>query len=325
MNKYNYIFGALSLLAVGLASCNNDESYDFPGDAYNRVYMLDNSKSFKIVQTPISSISNLDFSIPVKCTQKASETIKATVEIDNSLIAEYNEKNGTNYEALPSNALVIEHATMTIPAGGMASTDTLHITATDNAEVLASLKSENGYLIPLRISETEGGNAQPSSNVYTTYLTMTVTEDNVNHEATEDDIKGTLVTERTGWSATTDGTVYTWCASLDELFDGDSDNYSYIKKSGGFNLDINMGKSYTFDAITAYYTYSWYGNRKYSSMPSGTTIYTSDDGTNWKSAGIVETSSSFCVFYAPLTAQYVRLAITSSSCYFGDFNIYVTK
>lgn len=323
MNKYNYIFGALSLLTAGLASCSNDESYDFPGDAYNRVYMQDNSQAFKIVQTPISTISNLDFSIPVKCTQKASENIKATVEIDNSMIAEYNEKNGTNYEAIPTNALVIEHGTMTIPAGGMASTDTLHITATDNAEVLASLKSENGYLIPLRISSTEGGNAQPSSNVYTTYLTMTVTEDNVNHEATEDDIKGTLATERTDWSATTDGTVYSWYAQLDELFDGDASNYSYIRKSGGFNLDINLGKSYTFDAITLYYL-NWRGN-KYGSLSNGTTIYTSDDGTNWKSAGIVESSSSICVFYAPLTAQYIRLAITNSYGYIGDFNIYVTK
>ncbi len=321
MNKYNYIFGALSLLAVGLASCNNDESYDFPGDAYNRVYMQDNSKSFKIVQTPISSISNLDFSIPVKCTQKASETIKATVEVDNSMIAEYNEKNGTNYEALPSNALVIEHATMTIPAGGMASTDTLHITATDNAEVLASLKSENGYLIPLRISETEGGNALPSTNVYTTYLTMTVTEDNVNHEATEDDIKGTLVTERTDWSATTDGTVYSWYAPLEELFDGDASNYSYIRNSE-INLDINMGKPYTFDAITLYYL-NWRGNKN-GSFSNGTTIYTSNDGTTWKSAGVVESSSSICVFYAPLTAQYVRIH-ANNYMYVGDFNIYVTK
>lgn len=329
MEKINKMLsvGMLALLAAGFSACNDDETYDFPGDEFNRVYMQDRSTSFKVVQTPISTICNLDFEIAVKCTQRASDNIRATVSVDNSLIDEYNDKNGTEYEALPDGVLVIENATMTIPTGAMASADTLHITTTTDATVLASLKSEKGYLIPLNITSTEGGSAQPSTNVHTSYLTLTITEDNVNHDATESDIKGTLVSDRSGWSATTNGTVYQWYDPIESLFDGDASSYAYISANDELNLDINMGKAYTFDAVTLYYYSYWGGTR--GCLSSGTEIFTSNDGTNWKSAGTVESTSSICVFYAPLTTQYVRITLPNTGwgayTMAGEFNVYETK
>ena len=153
MTNIKSIFYAsmLTLSLMSLGACNNDDVYDFPGDPYNRVYIQDKSPSYKIVQTPISTVSNLDFSIPLKCTQIAKGEIKATIEIDNSLIDEYNEMHGTSYEAMPTNAIVIENATMTIPAGAMVSIDTLKVKTSDDASVMSTLKSQDGYLVPLRI------------------------------------------------------------------------------------------------------------------------------------------------------------------------------
>lgn len=327
--KNLFYIGVLALCTASLAACSDEETYDFPGDSYNRVYMPDKSGTYKIVQTPISSISNLKFETSLKCTQKASDAIKATVEIDNSMIAAYNEQHKTNYEEMPASALTIENATMTIPAGDMASMDTLRLTMSQDESLVSTLRSPNGYLIPLRLTTTTGGASQPSTNVFSTYLVVTVTEDNVNHEAVESDITGALVANQTGWSATTNGTASTSYQPLSTMFDGDMSSYCYITATEDLKLDINMGKPYTFDAITLYYGYSssW-GNYEYGCLASGMTIFTSNDGTTWQSAGqITGGTSKFCVFYAPLTAQYVRLVKpkgTSSrvTLYGGIFNVY---
>ena len=178
--KNLFYIGMFALCAIGFAACDDDETYDVYGDPFNRVYISDNSKAYKIVQTPISTVSNVDFKWPAKCSQKASGTIKATVVVDNSLIAAYNEEHGTVFEAMPAEAIVLENAEMTIPAGKMVVADTVHVKLTDDANVLSTLKSEKGYIIPLRLVSAEGPNTQLSTNmVAPSFLTVTVTEDNV--------------------------------------------------------------------------------------------------------------------------------------------------
>lgn len=319
-----FYVGMLVLCTMSLAACSDDKAYDFPGDPYNRVFVSDNPASYKIIQTPIGTVSDLKFEVSLKCTQKASGAIKATMEVDNSMIAAYNEKNGTFYEEIPASALVIENATMNIPAGALDTEDMIRITLSDNETVTSTLRSQNGYLIPLRITTAEGGNAQPSTNFFSTYLIVTVTEDNVNHDADESDITGTLVADQSGWSATTNGTISGWYDPIESMFDGDMSNYCNISSSGDLNLDINMGESYTFDAITLYYGYYGY---EYGALSSGMTIYTSNDGSAWQSAGeITGGTSKLCVFYAPVTAQYIRLVkpkgsySTTLEC--GIFNVY---
>ena len=82
---------------------------------------------------------------------------------------------------------------------------------------------------------------------------------------------------------------------------------------------VDMGKSYTFNTIVAYRSTS---SREYNSISAGAKISTSDDGTNFKSAGEVTGNSKFIVFYAPLTARYIRVETTSYSVNCGVFNVY---
>lgn len=311
----------LALCAMSFAACDDEETYDFPGDPYNRVYLQDKSTSYKIVQTPISTVSNLKFETSLKCTQKASANIKATVEVDNSMIAAYNEEHGTNYEAMPTSALVIENATMNIPEGTMATIDTLRIAISEDESILSTLRSENGYLIPLRLTMTEGGNSQLSSNIFSTYLIVTVTEDNVNHDAVESDITGTLVADQTGWSATTNATVHSYYQPLTYLFTTATSSYCYLYNVPTINLDIDMGQSYTFDAIRLQRSTGT------SSFVSGMLICTSNDGTTWKSVGELTKSSMFCAFYAPITTRYLRIVKSSgttsnTTLYASIFNVY---
>lgn len=327
-NRKNLFYTAmLAICALAFAACGDDETYDVYGDPYNRVYVLDNSQSFKIVQTPISTISNVDFTWNAKCSQKASGDIKVTVAVDNTLIDVYNEEHATEFEAMPAEAIVLENTEMVIPAGEMIVTDALHVKLTDDANTLSALKSEKGYIIPLRLVAVEGGGAQLSTNmVAPSFLTVTVTEDNMNHEATQYTGIGTLVADQTGWTATTNGTVQSWYDPIESIFDGNGETYCYISnRSGDLWLDVDMGKPYSFDGIRMMSS-SYYGDS--GSFSAGMTVSTSDNGTDWKAQGKIESDAEDCVFYAPLTARYIRITVPNAGGWYGAslecgvFNVY---
>lgn len=320
--KNLFYIGTFTICSLSLAACDKEDVYDVYGDPYNRVYTLDNSQAFKIVQTPISTISNVDFKWPAKCSKKANENIKVKVIVDNSLIAAYNDEHGTEFEAMPTEALVLNNMEMTIPAGSMAVSDTAHVQLTDNADVLGTLKSEKGYIIPLRLESAEGGNSQLSTNMLKpTFITVTITEDNVNHDATEYAGTGTLVADQSGWSVTPINGASG--SGLERWFNGNPKEYASIYDRTNYKASfiVDMGQSYTFDAIAAYRGYSW-GDYLYASLNSGAKISISVDGENYTSAGELTNSSMYIVFYAPLTARYIKIETTSYSVYCGVFNVY---
>lgn len=333
-NRKNLFYiGAFTICSLSLAACDKEDVYDVYGDPYNRVYTLDNSQAFKIVQTPISTISNVDFKWPAKCSKKASENIKVKVIVDNSLIAAYNEEHGTEFEAMPTEALVLNNMEMTIPAGSMAVSDTAHVQLTDNADVLGTLKSENGYIIPLRLESAEGGDSQLSTNMLNpTFVTVFVSEDNMNHDATTYKGTGTLVADQSGWTATTNGNVQSWYDPIESILDGDYTTYCCISKSSGdLYMDIDMGKPYTFDGVkmTYYgYDYSTWEQKEAGAFYAGMSVSTSDNGTDWKLQGIIDKEAEACVFYAPLTARYIRITVPNNggwdgaSLECGVFNVY---
>lgn len=327
-NRKNLFYiGMFAICVLGFAACGDDETYDVYGDPYNRVYILDNSKEYKIVQTPVSTVSNVDFTWEARCSKKASRDIRVTVAVDNSLIDAYNEEHDTEFEALPVEAVVLENAEMTIPAGEMVVADAVHLKLTDDANVLSTLKSAKGYIIPLRLVSAEGGNSQLSTNMLSpSFLTITVTEDNMNHEAIQYTGTGTLVADQTGWTATTNGTVQSWYDPIESIFDGNGETYCYISnRSGDLWLDVDMGKPYSFDGIRMMSS-SYYGDS--GSFSAGMTVSTSDNGTDWKAQGEIESDAEDCVFYAPLTARYIRITVPNAGGWYGAslecgvFNVY---
>lgn len=332
-NRKNLFYTTVFVISTFVfAACGDDETYDVYGDPYNRVYVLDNSQSYKIVQTPISTINDVDFMWEAKCTQKASGDIKVIITVDNDLIDAYNEEHGTTFEAMPTEAITFENTEMVIPAGEMVVTDAFHLKLTDNVNTLSSLKSEKGYIIPLRLVSIEGGGAQLSTNMVSpSFLTVTVTEDNMNHEVTQYIGTGALVVDQSGWSATTNGDVQTWCEPIESIFDGDNQSYCYIlNDTGDLWLDVDMGKSYSFDGIkmtTSDYDYETGTEKEIGAFATGMTVSTSNNGTDWKLQGEIKNDAEACVFYAPLTARYIRITVPKSIWYdaylqCGVFNVY---
>ena len=74
--KNLFYIGMFALCGIGLAACGDDEAYDVYGDPFNRVYIQGGSNTYKIVQTPISTVSNLDFKWPANARRKQTVPLK---------------------------------------------------------------------------------------------------------------------------------------------------------------------------------------------------------------------------------------------------------
>lgn len=334
MKKIRTLFymvaGVLSIL--GTTSCSDDESYDFPGDSMNRVYLKPyTGGNFVIVHTPVVSASSLELDIPVYVTQNHSEDIVATLGIDNSLVDTYNAINGTTYEALPEQALVIENQTVTIPAGSYNSSENVHISL--NEEIVSQLRSENGYLIPLTLVGTNGGAV--STNMNSSYFVVEVEEKTgmINDEASDSDVQGTLASDRSGWNVYVEETEgVTLSGEAASVFDGDTSTEWSATSEQPFHIVIDMQKTQNVTAINA--TYMYYGYYEYFAFAQGTKMEYSQNGTDWQELGTLPyIYGKNVVLYAPVPMRYIRAEIPMAFSYdywreiasikFGEFNVYV--
>lgn len=92
-----------------------------------------------------------------------------------------------------------------------------------------------------------------------------------------------------------------------------------------------MGKAYSFDGIkmtSSGYDYETWTEKEVGVFSAGMTVSTSDNGTDWKSQGEIERNTEACVFYAPLTARYIRISVPNAGGWYGAslecgvFNVY---
>lgn len=336
MKIKHYILASLAIAsAMSITSCNDNDDYDVVGNPNNLVFTDDYSTTSSVVQIPGATIAGLDIKIPAKCNKMATSDIKVTFVIDNSLIDAYNAENGTEYLPVPENALVLTNQTVTIPAGQYKSVDAFGIALTDNADALATIDNEKGYLIPVRIDATQG--AQKASSVKSeSYIVINVTHTVIDPDATTGNRQGSLVQDRSEWTVTP-ATGTTASGNLSLWFDGNNRNHSAIESDGDFAVAIvDLGKEYSFDGIFANYYYVYWGNYGYEEgCFNNTKLYISSDKSEWTSVGVVESdgysNASFVGFYGMVTARYIKIeqpatedwyGNSSASFDCGDFNIY---
>ena len=323
-NRKNLFYTAmLAICALAFAACGDDETYDVYGDPYNRVYMKTGSYQYVIAHTPKNSISDLNFEASVYATRKSSSVVKATVEIDNSYVEAYNLSNGTNYETIPDNALELSNNQLAIAANERCSEEGVTLKIKDSE--VSKFKSENGYLIPLRITSVNGENSAVSTDMNTIYLKVDVKIDTdlIFDDATTADIQGSLVTDHSGWNAYMTEENATVSGSISSMFDGN--NYS---NWGGnytqpFDVVIDLGQEYDMTGI--YSTY--YG---YSSAIEPGMIYISTDGQKWSELGTCTSSMQTIVLYSPVKTRYIKWGVPLKQSwggmmayfYISEFNIY---
>lgn len=326
IHKLNF-WGLFTLLCMGMTSCSEDESYDFSGDPVTRVFVKKISSLSNFIHTPVSSISTLDFKMPVYTTLNAETTIKAMIEVDNSLVKVYNEQYGKTYEALPDGAIQVENNILTIPVGAMRSSDSIHITV--NEAMLPELRSDKGYVIPLKMTQVDGENAAASTNLNSAYLIINtvIDHDMIKDNASYTDREGNLIEVRDGWTAwLSDPQTTTISEDIAGILDGNTKTNCTMTSSDSFSFVVDAGKEYKATGLEAYYyTSSWGGTREYQALKSGGMVEYSMNGSDWSEIGVIPTMTINClIFNAPIAARYFRITVPAKKDWYGKKTATIT-
>lgn len=144
----------LSIIVIlGALSCNRFEMQDHTFD--NSVY-LDVSATDQVQLTTFGkNLSTLEKDVVVTLAYPAEEEVTATVAVDESLVATYNEKHGTAYTLVPKQYLDFSSKSVSIPAGKTIS-ETVPIRLTglmgEGEEQTGALAVDEYYLLPVRIT-----------------------------------------------------------------------------------------------------------------------------------------------------------------------------
>lgn len=329
MMKRNIIINLLILSCFICISCHDNEKYDYPGDAMNKVYIrtLENTvngfdkTSLNILKTPVNVFSDV-LILSVHSTFKADKDISVSFSIDNALVENYNIVNKTSYKPLPVECMEIRNNELKILPGSIASKDMIEV----RAQATNAINLEVGeYLMAVRIAEVTG-NAEISSNRNAIYVIVTVAEDIDNIWDTEvnENSRGELLTiNRTDWTMT-NIVNSEFVGEIKNIFDDDEDSYvryfvdSYDDNTG-FIVDLQQEYSDISGIYQNYLTASY--------AITSSDIYTSLDNENWTYQGHFNNSKGIVhlCFYSLINARYIKFIVRESSkwgVFLREFNIY---
>lgn len=337
--KINNIFilgGALLLGTMTFSSCSKDETYDFDGINYERIYMQNpnTTKLGNALKTPIGYISGFTGKIAVKATGAMDARTNVTLTVDTSLVNSYNITNKTDYKAIPDGVVSLEKSCLTISAGKVVS-DTVNIVVSENG--YSKLTPDVSYLVPVTIKEVSGSNARlaKESKFRSNYFVLKYKETNslIRTQGNAGDIVGTSSTDVMGnnWK----------CIAADDL---DPSNFSSLFTGSSWNRKWNFlnGKdvltaSFTVDLGTLHKIGGFYLN---CSLAKFIDIKLSTDNSQWTNIGDTRGVSSiydsnwnsWYAFYASLPGRYVKMTLTldpnsrswsygSRECYINNFKL----
>lgn len=318
------IYAGLSLLTVfTLGSCNNDEeSYDFPGDAKNRAYLNNTTVySFSVLHTPVGSIGDVKAKFPVFCTRKSATDMKVSFAVDTALVSAYNKEHLEDYKPIPPD-MVVFSGSLSIAKESRGSADSVTVSVSENLSRLTDSK----YLVPVVISALDNSeNAAISTNLNVVYLKIKTSVTNCFPTPLITDMTGTLITPKTGWTAALNISAY--YNPLSRLFDDKTTTYAYVYPSQACELTVDMASEYSQISGIRISSYSTsYGIKT-------ANVFSSNDGVSWTSQGAATLSTAtayqYIKFYSPVSARYFKIGITgwTSSYYirFAEFDVYQTN
>ncbi len=322
------IIGLLPICCFILMSCRDEDTYDFPGDKVNRVYIqpLDNTVNgsdlvqLAIHKTPLVTLTGV-LKIPVSSTLCANGDISVSVSIDNSLVKEYNAKHKTSYQAIPMEAIEMKNSNLKIPSNATKSEGVVEIGIPVNS--VAGL-SEKEYLMPVKIDEVVG-NAVISSNRSIFYAIVRIVEDqdNIWDSNPDEAAKGKLLTaDRKSWTVSTVNS--TFANPMSNLFDGVTSTtlrYTVSSYDDNTGFTVDMQKEYT--NISGIYHY--FSRNTYSITSSD--IYTSSDNVTWTYQGHFNNNAQIAsaFFYVPVKARYIKTIVRANNrtVNISELNIYI--
>lgn len=335
-------------MATALFACKKSTHIDVKGDPEVKFFTLiespantpANSFSYTALNIPntggsgwINSTNSFPSSIkfPVRASKAVGEDVTITAEIDNSLVAAYNEANDTEYQTFPADVFNLEKASATILAGEARSMDSIVIVP--DGSKLGPLVAGN-YMAAIRlktVSKPTVGSVTSNEKINTVYIVSSVEQRQIWYNAGTANITGTLVSPRTSWTASYDPTPV--ATSGGSIFDGSTGSYQrWPNGTTSGLLTVDMQSARNVSAIRLYTS----NNTTYT--PTRIDVYLSTDGVNYElmgsplKANLAYTSSyNYIVFYKPTSARYIRLRLyysTSTNTQnfrVTEFDVYATN
>ncbi|MCX2451288.1 DUF1735 domain-containing protein [Pedobacter sp. PLR] len=268
-------------------------------------------------RTPLAVSGDSIAKFPAYLTREINSDVLVNISIDESLVSNYNSANKTNYILLPAaNYKIVGSAQLTIPAGSVISTDSLRIQLLDRLQ----LNNDNGYLLPLSISEISGKDkgAKSSDNYRTVYVVVKSTYTNISDAQLP--LTGTFI-PRTGWVPSVGSTT---AGSLGPaMLDGINTTAWRSSSTSSFAakwLTIDMGAAQQIKGFVMVPNYV-----ATTENATAITVSTSTDNVTWtvqgawKGTGPAATSSVInpdlknINFIVPVQARYFRFDVTASN------------
>lgn len=318
MVSNKYIIGC-TMLATALFACSKKESFDVKGDPTVRIFLnnaalgnfIPNSVNYAVVNHPvaggglnnISSTVPATVKIPVFATRELSQNLTVTTEIDNSLIATYNNTHSTIYKAFPDGYLTAENLNVVIEKGKDVSSDSI-VLKTDNTKLTGLTAGK--YIAPVKlksVSSQQVGSITNNTTLQVVYFTVDVEVRQIKFLAAAAEAQGSLLTGRNTWAInfipqpTTAGSVV----------DGSTTTFSRWAASP-VQVDVNLQSSKNVTGLRLHTATS----TTYS--PSQVNVQVSDDGINYTSLGTplranltYASAYTYILFYVPVPAKYIRL------------------
>ena len=294
--------------------------------------------SIDIMHTAIGSYGE---ETPLKAYVYLSGTAKSNVTVtlgyDASLVAAYNQTNGTQYKAIPGGvpfeigqwiapteetegSINLNSTVLTIPQGASRSNEQLAILIPESSYTQLT---EGPYLIPVRITDVQGAELANNEGLDRMYvLVNTGTESNAAYYATSmAEAGGSSITDKSKWSIELDTDGEYDEMKLEQMIDGD--NTSLFSSSGARPavFTINLGEIRSVTGV------QFFGNYAGNITPTDFDLYVSENGTDYIKIGTFGTTAiNQCyVFYGATQAQFVRLDVRtwrSSQIGFSEINVY---
>lgn len=317
-------FVVVMMTVTMVSSCKEDEDLN-PDELKvyinNQLYPI-NTINAGITVTPVGVICDMkEYKFPIRITFPSVSDIKVLMEIDEEYISLYNEKNGTNYLAMPKGSYTYTESA-TIKANESQSRDSINFSLSD----LSKCTDPNGYIIPLKIKEiqTKDKNVQISQNLSNARFIISVNYSNINASATI--LTGDKI-DRSSWIVETIQDR-DYGKGAPTLIDNNFSTAWVPRIDRQLPIAIiDMGSEQNVKGLIMTPSY-WYPDYY---CVTGAEIYSSNDKANWKKEGVTPSYSKplgsisnpsprIIAFHKAVQARYFKIKVTSCINNIGGFS-----
>lgn len=283
----------------------------------------DNTLTGSIAHTPSGSFNGVNAAFDVYTTVFSASGYTVTASVDNSLIDAYNSANGTSYKSIDESLIKIANNPATIEANANKTTEQLKVSLEGD---LSTLTDKSGYLIPVTFS---ANGAVTSSSRGVVYIIVTPVEELFRKNFAFEDIGGSLVEDRLGWTIEGESDLYTESYQHESLLDGDGN--TYVRTWGGpvvFKIDFGKELDVTAVSLLPRQDNPWYA----SYHPYSIQIEYSEDGNIYTELGtamqangeiVSFNGAAFAALYGSQKMRYIRITASyNSNMGTAEFNVY---